>query len=136
MEHFNEQQFNFLFTWWAPHSEPPLSPSLPLTPSVPIPPTDLLILPLPLHLAGSLVRNHRHIWHTYFFYKFSLSFSCTRTRFLNSQYIMLLSSPHVPPWFVSLHILPIWSCSTFKIIKLIYFLIYIYIKKNKENLII
>lgn len=75
--------------------------------------TDLPILPLPLHLAGSLARNHRHIWHTYFFYKFCLSLSCTQTRFLNSQYIGLPYSPHLYPWFVSLHILPIWSCSTF-----------------------
>lgn len=43
----------------------------------------------------------------------SASLSCTQTRFLNSQYIGLPYSPHLYPWFVSLHILPIWSCSTF-----------------------
>lgn len=43
----------------------------------------------------------------------SASLSCTQTRFLNSQYIGLPYSPHLYPWFVSLHILPIWSRSTF-----------------------
>lgn len=99
--------------------------------------TDLPILPLPLHLAGSLARNHRHIWHTYFFYKFCLSLLYSNQVFEFSVYRVTLFAPSVSLICFSPHLayLVMLNILNHQVNILLFLLIYLK-KKEYNNLII